>query len=155
MNAVPLEWGYLWCGCQKKADRLSPVPGISNPSSPPIPGTGPSASENEVYEFPTSPPTAVGTGGAGSCVALIVRCPGFVAVYHFTGGDDPTSTIRRLNWPSVCDAMICRGDPRDPQSDCLGEEVANVAKAKFNLVGISGNSGCGVDENGNFYQYGN
>jgi hypothetical protein len=51
--------------------------------------------------------------------------------------------------------MICGGDPNEPQSDCLGEDVENAAKNRFNVVGVSANSGYGVDSTGNFYQVGN
>jgi len=52
--------------------------------------------------------------------------------------------------------MICGGDGREPQSDCLGDDVMNAAKGnELNVVGVSGNSGCGVDAAGNWIQFGN
>jgi len=84
----PLGLGYLWCGCKPKADRLQPIPGVVNPPNNPLPGgSGPSTGQNQIYLFPTTPAGAVGTAGAGTCIALIVKCPGFVAVFHFAGGD--------------------------------------------------------------------
>jgi len=152
----PFGAGYLICGgCTPKKDRLSPIPNVRNPGTSPIVGSGPSASENEIFPFPMNPPGAVGTGGAGTCIALIVRCPGFVAVFHFTGGDSPYDTLSSYTWPAGCDSIICGGDGREPQSDCLGDDVMNAATSiGLNVVGVSGNSGCGVDASGDWWSRG-
>jgi RHS repeat-associated protein len=146
--------GYLLtCGCTSKKDRLSPIPGVVTPSTNPLSGTGAHTGQNQTYPFPAN--TAIGTGGAGSCNALIVKCPNFVSVFHFTVGDSPSGTLGRYSWPTGCEAIICGGDNSD-QSNCLGDDVNNAAKkAGIKVVGVSGNSGCGVDANGNWYQYGN
>jgi len=90
----PFETAYLWtCNCTSKDDRLQPVPGIVNPTSNPLGSTGPGTGKHQVYPFPSVPPIAVGTGDTGTCVALIVKCPGKVAVYHFTVGDDVSGTL--------------------------------------------------------------
>jgi hypothetical protein len=150
----PFE-GYLCTYfCTPKEDRLSPIPGVSNPSTSPIPGTGPSGGHNQIYPFPTNPPSAVGTGGCEACIALIVKCPSFVAVYHFTPGDAPLGTLGQYSWPSGCEAIICGGNS-DPQSNCLGDDVMGAAKNKgLRVVGVSGNSACGVDADGNWWQHG-
>lgn len=153
----PFGVGYWVCAlCTPKEDRLRPVPGVKNPPNYPIVGTGPSGGSNEFHPFPTTPPGAVGTGGCSGCVALIVKCPGLVAVFHFTGGDSPFDTLNQYNWPSSCDAMICGGDAKSPQSNCLGEDVEDSASTLgLNVVGVSGNSACGVDANGDWWQHGN
>ncbi len=147
---------YLWtCGCTSKKDRLSPIPGVSSPSTPPITTVGPGSGTYEFAEFPTTPPSAVGGGGAGPCNILVVKCPGFVGVFHFTVGDSPSGTLGMFSWPSGCSAIICGGDDTG-QSNCLGDGVKSAANAAgLNVVGVSGNSGCGVDADGNWWQHGN
>ncbi len=148
--------GYLWtCTCSSKKDRLSPIPGVVTPPKNPIPGTGPGGGSYQIYPFPSTPPAAVGGAGALPCNILVVKCPGFVGVFHFSVGDSPSSTLGKFSWPSGCSAIICGGDDSG-QSNCLGDDVKSAAKtAGLSVVGVSGNSGCGVDANGNWYQYGN
>jgi RHS repeat-associated protein len=143
------------CGCTSKKDRLSTIPGVSTPPRFPMQSMGPGTGTYEIVPFPTTPPSAVGGGGAGPCNLLVVKCPGFVAVFHFTVGDSPCTTLGRFTWPSGCSSIICGGDDSG-QSNCLGDGVKSCANAAgLNVVGVSGNSGCGVDENGNWWQHGN
>jgi hypothetical protein len=85
-----------------------------------------------------------------------VKCPGgTVSVFHFTNGDNPGASLSKYSWPAGCDAIMCGGND-EPQSNCLADDVLASAKRKgINVVGVSGNSGCGVDKNGDWYQYGN
>jgi len=145
---------FTWC-CRSKKDRISPIPGITTPSIYPLSSTGTPTGQYQIFAFPTTPPTAVGSGGAGPCHILVVKCPGFVAVFHFSVGDSPSGTLGQFTWPSGCTSIMCGGDDSE-QSNCLGDDVKSAAKAAgLNLVGVSGNSGCGVDASGNWYQYGN
>jgi len=151
----PGSMGYLWtCDCSSKKDRLSPIPGVGTPPKSPIPGTGPSGGSYGIYSFPKTPPAAVGGGGAGPCHILVVKCPGFVAVFHFSVGDSPSRTLSKYSFPSGCSSIICGGDDSG-QSNCLGDDVISAARTHgLNVVGVSGNSGCGVDASGDWYQYG-
>jgi RHS repeat-associated protein len=141
--------------CKSKKDRLSPIPGVSTQPAPPTRSVGPGTGTYEVISFPTTPPSAVGGGGAGPCHLLVVKCPDFAAVFHFTVGDSPSGTLGRFTWPSGCSAIMCGGDDSG-QSNCLGDEVKSAAKtAGFALMGVSGNSGCGLGVDGSWWQYGN
>ena len=148
---------YFWANCcTPKKDRLSPITGIKTPTKNPLKGVGPSSGYNKTYPYPSTPPGPIGGGGAGTCILLVVKCQGSVSVFHFTAGDAPGATFDQTSWPSGCNAIICGGDGREEQSNCLGDDVmASVKRRGINVVGVSGNSGCGVDANGNWYQYGN
>ena len=147
---------YLWtCGCTSKKDRLSSIPGVLSPVRSPISSVGPGSGTYGISAFPTTPPFAVGGGGAGPCNILVVKCPDFVGVFHFTVGDSPSGTLGMFSWPSGCSAIICGGDDT-AQSNCLGDAVKSAANAAgLNVVGVSGNSGCGVSADGKWWQHGN
>ena len=153
----PWKLGYFWPSCCTSKDdrvKLNPIPVIGNPIRNPIPGTGPGGGNYEIFPSPRIPPAAVGSGGCDTCYVLVVRCPGFVAVFHFTVGDSPGGTLRRFSWPNNCHAIICGGNGED-HSNCLGDDVMDAAKdARLDVMGVSPNSGCGVDANGDWYQYG-
>ena len=141
--------------CGSKKDHLSPIPGVSTPPNLPIQGCGPNAGTYGIYPFPTTPPSAVGSAGAGPCIILVVKCPEFVAVFHFTSGDSPGGTLRRFSWPSGCSSIMC-GFNDDGDTNCRRKDVKSAANAAgLNVVGVSGNSGCGVDADGNWWQWGN
>ena len=143
--------------CTAKKDRLKPIPGVATPAKNPIPGTGPHGGFYQIYPFPTTPAAAVGGGGAATCIVLVVKCKGIVAVFHFTVGDSPSDTLARFTWPKKlpCDAIICGGN-NEGVSNCLADDVISAASgAGLNLVGVSGNSGCGVDASGRWYEFGN
>jgi hypothetical protein len=156
-NVQGLIGGYcITYGCTSKKDRLKPIPGVATPAKNPLIGVGPPGGGYAIYPFPTTPAGAVGGGGAQTCIVLVIRCKGIVAVYHFSVGDEPGYTLSRYSWPKQppCDAIICGGDNSD-QSNCLADDVIEAAKTHgFNLVGVSGNSGCGVDATGKWFEFG-
>ena len=151
----PFGGTYLlpYC-CKSKKDQLSPIPGVSTPADKPMPGFGPGAGTHVVYPFPTTPPSYVGSAGAGPCIVLVVKCPGFVAVFHVTGGDSPGGTLGGFSWPLGCSSIICGLDD-DPDTNCRRKDVKSAANAAgLNVVGVSGNAGCGVAPDGSWWQWG-
>jgi hypothetical protein len=141
-------------------DRRKPIPRVTA-TPPAIPPSGPQQGNYEVKAFPNSITGPVGGGGALTCILLVVKDPGgqFVAVFHFEDGDSPSCTLNQFSWPAGCEAVIGGGITSGSQvglSNCLADDVIAAANAAgLNIVGVSGNSCCGVDENGNWYQTGN
>ena len=159
-NAKRFFSGYfLERCCTPKPSRLSDIPGVLTLTSIPlVKTTGPGGGAYEIYPFPTTPPKAVGGGGADPCNILVVKCQdsGFVAVFHFDPIDSPSRTLRMFSWPSGCSAIICGGKDSIPASNCLGDAVKSAANAAgLNVVGVSGNSACGVLADGTWWQHGN
>lgn len=148
--------GYVFtCFCDDKDDRLKPIPGVVTPPRQPSPPRGPDGGDYSIDPYLTKPPSAVGGSGAATCHVLVVKCQGSVSVFHFSVGDDPDATLEQFNWPSDCEAIMCGGND-EPQSNCLGDDVVDAAEHHgLTLVGVSGNSGCGVDANGDWCQFGN
>jgi hypothetical protein len=151
-NANGLIGGYLIDRfATPKNNRLRPIPGAVKP--PKIIPPGPNQGNYKVYPFPNSTSGPIGGGGALPCIILVVKGPnaGFVAVFHFEVGNTPSATLGQFSWPAGCEAIICGGD-NTGQSNCLADDVNAAANAAgLNVVGVSGNSYAGVDENGNWY----
>lgn len=66
--------------------------------------------------------------------------------------------IRSASRPSIkmISAIMCGSQNSEPQSNCLGDDTRRAAKESgLKVVGVSGNSACGVDANGNWWQWGN
>lgn len=158
-NNVKKFWrGYFSKTCKKKPDRLREIPGVSEPDPegklPPTGAKGPGQNEYIIYPFPTTPAGPVGASGAQPCIIVVVKCKDLVAVFHFGIADDPFTTLNNFSWPSGCKAIICGGDNTD-MSNCLGVAAQNAVLAVgLKLDGVSGNSACGVDSNGNWWQHG-
>jgi hypothetical protein len=140
-----------------KTDRIKPIPGVVTfgAAGPPV-GIG--GGSYQIYSPPSKLGDLVGGGGALTCSVLVVKgiangTP-FVAVFHFTAGDSPGPTLQKFKWPKGCNAIMCGGN-ETPQSNCLADDVLAAAKsAGIDVVGVSENSGCGVNANGNWYQWG-
>ena len=143
--------------CKSQSSRLWPIPGVTTlpkgTTTPTLP-VGPGSSDYIITATPTSPPAAIGGGGANGCYMLIVKCPSFVATFHFTVGDNPGAALGKFTWPSGCSAIMCGGDPTEKQSDCLGTDLKSAAGAAgLSVVGVSAATGCGVDASGNWIQW--
>ncbi len=125
------------------AGRLPP--GVSPPHGPP--GGG-----NHTSPYPGNPPAPIGGGGADPCIILVVKCAGFVSVFHFYAGlDSPGRTLRNFSWPPGCSALVCGGN-RNPQSRCAADEVVREATDRFNPLTVAiGKSRCGVGADGEWY----
>lgn len=140
-----------------KENRLSPIPGLKPPSSGTPVGVG--GGSHNWYGLPSTTP--IGTGGCGPCIALIIKCPGGAAVFHFTAGDDPRGSLGFTAagptiswWDQGCTAIICGGDDSSG-SNCLADEVISAAtRAGIKVVGVSGNSACGINPDGSWYASG-
>jgi len=98
----------------------------------------------------------VGTGGCETCIALIIKCPTGVAVFHFTPGDLPSTSIGNYftgggtTWAG-CHAIICGGN-NERESNCLADWVIDAVKQSgATLDGVSGASACGVNPDGTWY----
>ena len=146
-----LEFNLCFC-TKKKKDRESPIPNvITLPKGKAA--FGPLGGWNTHYG-PVGPggggPGPIGAGGCGPCVAIVIKCPGGIAVYHFTGGDDAYNELRNQDW-SGCDAIVCGGND-SPESNCLADEVLRGAShGGINVVGVSGRDACGVTPGGGWY----
>jgi RHS repeat-associated protein len=69
----PSEGYFFTFCCTSKKDRLSPIPGVASPTKNPI-KSGPTTGNYRIYAYPTTPPTAVGAGGADTCIILVANC---------------------------------------------------------------------------------
>ncbi|WP_197455952.1 RHS repeat protein [Stieleria neptunia] len=142
----------LCVSCPNKAQRESPIPGVT---SIPLGGypVGVGGGENQIYPYPGSPPTNIGSGGALPCINTIIKCDDVVAVFHFTTGDDPSATLGNFDWRgNGCSAIICGGNDED-QSNCLAKEVMDsLSKYGIPLDGVSSLGACGVTPEGGWYQ---
>jgi hypothetical protein len=85
-------------------------------------------------------------GGAQPCAMVVVKCPGFVTVYHF-GVLDAGTDMSRRPWPEGCHAIMCGGDDT-PQSNCIAGSILSNLPGNVVLDGVSSADACGVDENG-------
>jgi len=140
--------------CLPKNKRVRAIPNVMPPPTPTIP-QGPSGGYYAVYPFPATPPAPIGGGGSETCVILIIKGPGYVAVFHFAVGDNPWATLDKFSFPPHADAIVCGGNNTD-QSNCLADDVLGATYlSALNVVGVSASSSCGVDANGNWYESGN
>jgi len=146
---------YICSSCTKKSDRVTGIPGATTLPNPPS-NQGPPGGGHQTY--PVQKPGSYGGAGGGTCSILVVQCPGFVSVFHFTYGDNPAATLGNYTFPSGCNAVMCGGNP-DKESNCLADGTKSAAAAAgLNLVGISANSACGgsydADGNWTWWQWG-
>jgi len=163
-NSKAILEGYLITYFSNSKDsRLKTIPNVANPKTSPLTNTtGPTGGNYKIYGS-SSPPVAVGGGGSATCILLVVKVaatPPLVAVFHFSlggngsGHDAPYTTLEQFSWPNGSTAIVAGGD-NSPQSNTLADEVIGAANwAGLHVVGVSPNSMAGVDQNGNWFQYG-
>jgi len=142
-----LPLGFPLCICPtKKKDRLKPI--LPPPTTLPVPPGGPPGGSSTHYPPGTAP---IGAGGCGPCVAIVIKCPTGIAVYHFYTNDDPYNTLTSSTWPPGCQAIVCGGDDKR-FSNCAADSVLKgAADAGISVVGVSGSSACGVAPGGGWY----
>jgi RHS repeat-associated protein len=147
-NNISLLWPGL--GCCNNPQRQLPItptiPGAVTPPSRPIPGNGVSAGHHQT--FPSG--TAAGSGGAGPCIVIVIKCANFVTVFHFYATDNVSATLSAHSFIG-CDAIMCGGN-NQAWSICAANAVSSQAQNRgINIVGVSGSSSCGVTANGNWW----
>jgi RHS repeat-associated protein len=142
--------GFNWCICpEPKKDRLRPIPGQTTLAIGSYP-IGPGGGSNTHYPpiAPGGPP--IGAGGCATCIGLVIKCPGGIAVYHFASGDDAINQFRGQNWTG-CTAIVCGGDD-SKESHCLADHVLiGALYGGIDVVGVSPSSACGVLAGGGWY----
>lgn len=149
-----LGWNFCLFTPPTRPSRVKPIPGLRPPSG--APPMGPSRGKHAFYPPPVPGGGMIGTGGADPCVALIVKCKGGVAVFHFQVGDDPCQTLASAARWDGCEAIVCGGasptSPDSSYSDCLAYQVILCAgSVGINLVGVSAGTACGVNPDGTWY----
>jgi hypothetical protein len=97
----------------------------------------------------------MGSGGAGPCVILVVKCDDFVFAHHYTVGQKPPIFKNYSGHPN-CRAFVCGAGSDDPSyrgSRCLRKSIIDsVKKSGIPLDGVTTNSVCGWDnQNGGWY----
>jgi RHS repeat-associated protein len=97
----------------------------------------------------------VGSGGAETCIILIIRCKCgkdtiLGGVFHFSSGDDALATILKYKWPkSGCDAFIAAG--KNPDSGVFVDVLEAVDGRLHMPVNVTNSSNLYMDPSGNIY----
>jgi hypothetical protein len=153
-NYEKLIPGYYGPPCEyDKKSRLSPIPRVTKLPRRPFKHEGTNSGWHEIHARPLKDP--VGSTGAAPCTILVVKCPLFVAVFHFKTNDSASRTLAQYNWPSGCFSIMCGGDDTYESNWMAYDVMMAAGRNNIKMDAIYSASGCGVNSDGSWWDSNN